>query len=424
MTSHAASTAASTAARRSVRLLSYSHAAVDFYQGAVAALVPFLVLERGYGYAAAAGVVLASSLASSVVQPLFGVLGDRWRMRWLIPVSIAIAGAGIAAVAVSEALWVTVLVAAVSGIGVAAYHPAAAGRARQISGNDHVVMSWFSLGGNLGFAVAPLAVAATVGVLGLRASPLLAVPAVTGIVAAVWAGRVHAAQDAPGGAPGTSGASGAAAPREDWGSFLRTTAAIMCRSVVFVGIGSFIVLFMHEYRGVGDALASASLFVFYLGGAVGTALGGHLARRWPRTTVLRASYLVATPVGAGMLLIPGPVAWIFIALTSVVLYVPFSLHVTLGQDYLPRHPGTASGVTLGLAVSVGGVASPVIGAAADTVGLEVALLPLIALPLLAAAVLTGVRDPSREHGQGENQEEHQVRRPVDRRDQAAGEARH
>lgn len=421
MPPHAASTAASPAARRSVRLLSYSHATVDFYQGAVAALVPFLVLERGYGYAAAAGVVLASSLASSVVQPLFGVLGDRWRMRWLIPASIAVAGAGIAAVAVSEALWVTVLVAAVSGVGVAAYHPAVAGRARQISGNDHVVMSWFSLGGNLGFAVAPVVVAATVGVLGLRASPLLAVPAVTGIVAAVWAGRVHAAQDAPGGASGTAGAS---ALPEDWGSFLRTTVAIMCRSVVFVGIGSFIVLFMHEYRGVGDALASASLFVFYLGGAVGTALGGHLARRWPRTTVLRASYLVATPVVAGMLLIPGPVAWIFIALTSVVLYVPFSLHVTLGQDYLPRHPGTASGVTLGLAVSVGGVASPVIGAAADTVGLEVALLPLIALPLLAAAVLTGVRDPSREHRQGEDQEEHQVRRPVDRRDPAAGEARH
>ena len=54
-------------------------------------------------------------------------------------------------------------------------------------------------------------------------------------------------------------------------------------------------------------------------------------------------------------MIPGPLAWAFIALASIVLYVPFSLHVTLGQDYLPRHMGTASGVTLGLAVSVGSV---------------------------------------------------------------------
>ncbi len=53
-----------------------------------------------------------------------------------------------------------------------------------------------------------------------------------------------------------------------------------------------------------------------------------------------------------------------------MLYVPFSLYVTLGQDYLPRHMGTASGDTLGLAVSVGGLASPAIGALADQVGLE------------------------------------------------------
>ena len=69
------------AVRRSAGLLAYSHVTVDFYQGAIAALVPFLVLERGYSYSTAAGIVLASSLASSIVQPLFGVLGDRWRMR-------------------------------------------------------------------------------------------------------------------------------------------------------------------------------------------------------------------------------------------------------------------------------------------------------------------------------------------------------
>jgi FSR family fosmidomycin resistance protein-like MFS transporter len=158
-------------------------------------------------------------------------------------------------------------------------------------------------------------------------------------------------------------------------------------------MGSFIVLFMHEHRGVSDTLAATSLFVVYLGGAFGTAIGGHLARRFPRVAILRWSYLLAVPVVAGMLLIPGPAAWLFIALASVVLYVPFSLHVTLGQDVLPRHMGTASGVTLGLAVSVGGLASPAIGALADRVGLEYALLPLIALPVLAWIVLVGPRDP-------------------------------
>jgi FSR family fosmidomycin resistance protein-like MFS transporter len=94
-----------------------------------------------------------------------------------------------------------------------------------------------------------------------------------------------------------------------------------------------------------------------------------------------------------MLLIPGPAVWLFIALASVILYVPFSLHVSLGQDYLPNHMSTASGVTLGLAVSVGGLASPLIGALADRIGLEHALLPLIALPALVVVVLLRLREP-------------------------------
>lgn len=377
------------AVRRSAGLLAYSHVTVDFYQGAIAALVPFLVLERGYSYSTAAGIVLASSLSSSIVQPLFGVLGDRWRMRWLIPVSIFFAGAGIAAIALSESFWVTAIVAAISGVGVAAFHPAGASHARQLSGNDHVLMAWFSLGGNIGFAIAPLVVAGTVGVLGLQASPLLIIPALTGIVAVAFIRRVHVP------VPGTEPRQRLAPQYNDWRGFFRMSLAIVFRSIVFVGLGSFIVLFMYQYRGVSETVAATSLFVFYIGGAVGTAIGGHLARRWPRTTILRGAYLLAVPAVAGLLLIPGPVAFVFILIASIVLYVPFSLHVTLGQDFLPRNMGTASGVTLGLAVSVGGVASPAIGALADNIGLEYALLPLIALPALAYLVLLGMQDPER-----------------------------
>ncbi len=366
--------------------MAYSHVTVDFYQGAIAALVPFLVVERGYSYAAAAGIVLASSLASSIVQPLFGALSDRWQMRWLIPVSIFVGGLGVAGIAFADSLIATSLMAALSGIGVAAYHPAGASRARVISGNDQVVMSWFSLGGNIGFAIAPLAVAATVGVFGLRASPLLMVPALTGMLAVALIGSVYTPSSARLASKQVSGI-------DDWRGFIRTSIAIILRSVVFVGMGSFIVLFMHQYRGVSEPVAAASLFVFYLGGAFGTALGGYLAKKWQRTSILRWAYLVSVPVIAGMLLVPGPAAFIFIALASVVLYVPFSLHVTLGQDYLPRHMGTASGVTLGLAVSCGGLASPAIGALADNVGLEYALLPLIVLPAIAFVVLIGLKDP-------------------------------
>jgi FSR family fosmidomycin resistance protein-like MFS transporter len=65
------------------------------------------------------------------------------------------------------------------------------------------------------------------------------------------------------------------------------------------------------------------------------------------------------------------------------LYLPFSVQVTLGQEYLPNRIGTASGVTIGLAVSAGGAVAPLVGLLADAHGLARALGGLLALPPLA-----------------------------------------
>lgn len=62
------------------------------------------------------------------------------------------------------------------------------------------------------------------------------------------------------------------------------------------------------------------------------------------------------------------------------VYIPFSLQVALGQDCLPARVGTAGGITLGLTVSIGGLASPVIGRVADATSLRTALTPLILMP--------------------------------------------
>jgi FSR family fosmidomycin resistance protein-like MFS transporter len=68
----------------------------------------------------------------------------------------------------------------------------------------------------------------------------------------------------------------------------------------------------------------------------------------------------------------------------------------LGQAYLPRHVGTASGVTVGLAVTFGGVAAPVLGRIADVRGLETMILLLAASgPVMA---LLAYLLPDRRHG--------------------------
>jgi FSR family fosmidomycin resistance protein-like MFS transporter len=361
----------------SIILLSVGHACVDIYQGAVAALVPFFVAERAYTYAVASGIVLAASLLSSVAQPVFGALTDRWAMPWLLPVSTLLGGAGIALSGLSGSYPLTLAFVAVSGIGVAAYHPESARVARLAGQGSHRAMSWFSTGGNVGFALAPLMVAAVMATGGLSRTPLLVVPALGG--SAMCLRVVRALQRSQAAGPRVTVPAGG----DDTASFVKLSLAVVFRSIAFTGLSTFISLYARQRMGGSAAAGTAALTLLYFGGAIGSLLGGFLAARWDRVTVSRCSYLITAAAVAGVVWVPGPAIHLFVVLTSVGLNVPFSLQVTLGQDYLPSRVGTAGGITLGLTVSIGGLAGPAIGSLADATSLRTALAPLVLMPVLS-----------------------------------------
>ncbi|WP_438490668.1 MFS transporter [Streptomyces sp. S186] len=388
----------------SILLLSVGHACVDVYQGAVASLIPFFVAERAYTYAAASGIVLAASLLSSVAQPLFGALTDRRALPWLLPVSTVLGGLGIALSGLTGSYPLTLVFVAVSGIGVAAYHPESARIARIAGRGSHTAMSWFSLGGNLGFAAAPILVTAVVATGGLHHSPLLVIPALAGSVLCLPVLRAlgrtgpdqadPSARSHPQATDNSSPSMGTHEGTDDKNSFVKLSLAVACRSIAFIGLSTFLAFYVRQRTGGGPAAGTAALAVLYLGGAVGTVLGGSLANRWDRVTTVRRSYLLSVVAVAGLVFVPGPAIYVFVALTSAGLYVPFSLHVTLGQDYLPSRVGTASGITLGLAVSIGGLVSPLLGGLADATSLRTALAPLILMPALSWLLFRKLPEPT------------------------------
>ena len=122
--------------------------------------------------------------------------------------------------------------------------------------------------------------------------------------------------------------------------------------------------------------------------------GGWLADHWQRVGVLRLGYGLAAL--AVLLLVAAPdLAVLYVAafLLGIVLFAPFAVQVTLGQDFLPNRIGIASGVTLGLATSAGGVAAPLFGLLADTYGLPAALGTIAIFPAVACALTFLLRDP-------------------------------
>lgn len=367
-----------------------AHLFDDFYQGVVPALLPFLVLERHYSYAAVAGLTLAANLLSSIAQPAFGWWGDRKPRRWLIPAGMVIAAVGVSLVAFTPEYWMTWLVIAVSGIGISAFHPEAARAARFAAGNSNRAMSVFAVGGNLGFATGSLVATPLLLTTGLSGTPWLMIPALgMAFVIVVWLRRVL---DGP---VGTVRVVAQTPGPDNWPGFLRLTTVVVVRSIVFFGFVSFIALYFIQDFRVSQALGGAALTVFLTAGAVGTLAGGWLADRIGRLRSIRIGLVMAIPALLGVVLSTSwPVAMGFVALFGVAIFIPFAVFVILGQDYLPNRIGIASGVTVGLAVTVGGLFSPLLGWIADQTNLQTTFVILVGLTALSLALAFLLRDPS------------------------------
>src|SRR5438105_7175123 len=160
-------------------LLSSGHLATDFANGALPALLPFLRDRFSLSYTAVGAVVLASQASSSLIQPLFGLWSDRRGAMWLLPGGLALGGIGSALRAEAPAYWLVLLLVLAAGVGSAAYHPEGSKFAGFVSGRKRASgMAWFSIGGNLGFALGPVATTALVAAFGLRGGLILAIPSI------------------------------------------------------------------------------------------------------------------------------------------------------------------------------------------------------------------------------------------------------
>jgi MFS transporter, FSR family, fosmidomycin resistance protein len=366
--------------RRGLTVVSSGHALADCCQGAVPALLPFLIAEHGWGYATASSLVLAGTVASSVVQPVFGHVADRRSLSWLMPLGIFLGTlfVGLAAIAPSFPLAFAAVV--VSGLGVAAFHPEGSRYANYLSGTRRATgMSLFSVGGNAGFALGPALVTPAVLLLGLPGALLIAVP---GALVATWIAaelpRLRSFQPAP----GAKRAGSHRGDDDDWAAFARLGAVIGARTVAFFGLLTFIPLYYVDVLGRSEESGNTALIVFLAGGAAGTLVGGRLADRVGRRPVVIGGLALATPMALLFLAAPAAIATPLLFPAGMAVISSFSVTVVMGQEYLPNRIGIASGVTLGLAIGLGGMAAPLLGLLADAHGVESALLLAGLAPLV------------------------------------------
>jgi FSR family fosmidomycin resistance protein-like MFS transporter len=366
--------------RRAMALLSSGHFATDFSNGALPALLPFLKDRFALSYLAVGAVILASQASSSLIQPLFGLWSDRRGAMWLLPAGVAVAGVGIALAADAPSYWLVLLLVLLSGVGSAAYHPEGSKFAGFVSGRKRASgMSWFSIGGNLGFGVGPLATTAVVAAFDLRGGLILAAPGLA-VALALVVGAPYLRSFAP-----ASGAAREAAGENDPFAMKLLLGVIALRSVAWFGLITFVPLWevsLGHSKAHGNHLLALMLFA----GGVGTLALGPLADRLGPRTVLLASVLATGPLALVFILVGGVPGTIALALVGTCVVGTFGVTMVMGQEYMPRHVGTASGLVIGLSVGLGGVAALALGGLADATTLRAALFVAAGAPVLASAL--------------------------------------
>lgn len=376
--------------RKYVYLLAMAHFSCDIATGALPAILPFFVLQYEMDYSSVAGLMFASCFLSSIVQPAFGWLADRKSQTWFMSLGILLSGVAMGMTGLFRNYWIIFTVITFSGIGSAIFHPEAARMVNKVSGNKRgTALSIFSVGGNSGFAIGPMIVVASIATYSMKGTVVLCLIAfIMAMILMVFVPKMKAEiakETALGNVSIEKSNEKEENTKNDWKSFGRLTLLIICSSIVICGLRSFIPLYWVDVLGLSAAAAGSALTLLFTLGVVTTLIGGLMADKFGYLKIVRMSYVLLAPMVGLLSQTTDPViGYLLMIPIGFAMFSPYSSIIVLGQSYLARSIGFASGVTMGLSFSAGGVIVPLIGWFADSHGLTATMELLTAVAVFAA----------------------------------------
>jgi len=354
-------------------------------------LIFFLVVrEQGLPplYQGVAG--FAWYLTSSIVQPFFGYYSDRHGRWWFLPSGVLVAVIAVGLIGFTRDYPSLLALTALGGFGSAVMHPEAGRYAAQVGSRRHgSAISIFQVGGQLGYGLGPIVIAALLERFGSRASGLIALPGLVA-VAVLFAvmPRVHARslQDRPEAHPTANGKPAKV-------NLVDVVLLIGSTALRHMTTAAFITYLPNVLTGRGDTLGRAGQVVtaFLVVGNLGLLGGGILGDRLGHRVVSFVSLSLSVPALLCFFLLPSPWALAGLLVGSVLLAMQNAPGVALTQALMPRNLGMALGLMNGVAFGFGSAAVALLGTQVGRIGAGPTLSQVCFVPLLAAVcfVLVG-----------------------------------
>lgn len=176
--------------------------------------------------------------------------------------------------------------------------------------------------------------------------------------------------------------------KDQWLLFGGLCVIIFGRSIITNAVSTFTSpLLISEYSLSADT-GSLFLSVSYAAGAAAVLAGGVLADRFGESSLLMCTLiLMSFGLGLSILndnLILTMTGLLILAAGESLCYSPL---IVLSQRLLPNHQGLASGISLGLAVSIGALFVPSFGLAADQSSVRIVFVILTAISVCMIPVM-------------------------------------
>ena len=368
------------------------HCINDFGQGSLAALIPFFIANFGLNYYQSATIIFCNTVVASIAQPALGYVADRWRVPWFIPVGFSITLVSISAIALATSYEMILALSLIAGLGAALFHPEAALLVNRMQSNElGNAMGRFAVGGSAGFALGPL-LAGGVYVFGAHFLWVFTAIALIGVLLYVYAFTGSAATDVVGESKSSAKSTNTGA--NDWVSFGKLFFVIASRSILFSVLSIFIpILYITVINGEASA-SSLALTMYFAMGAVLTYMGGALSDKLGFLKTVRLGNLIFLPSVLVFIFVPN--IWGFFGAMIPMAFGVFSQYgpiTVLGQKYLAKNAGFASGITLGLGITLGGLIAPYVGHLADIYDVQTALMTLIPVGLMGLLMSLWLKEP-------------------------------
>jgi FSR family fosmidomycin resistance protein-like MFS transporter len=380
--------------KKALAILSAGHLVTDVNQGALPALLPFFKEALNLSYTMAGAVVLSSNLTSSVIQPAFGHLSDRRPIGWFLPLAPLLACLGLSVTGFVSHYPLLLLCVILTGIGIAIFHPEGFKTAYYFTGDKKVTgMSIFAVGGNLGIALGPMLAITLVTFFGLKGTVGLIVPGIfiaaillifnrSTLSATVETAHKEATKEMR--RPLTG---------DQKRSFSLLVSIATLRAWTQFGMATYIPFYYINYLKGNPLYAGKLVSTFLFAGALGTLLGAPLADRWGHKKFLSVTLALSSPLLLLFYRSSGPMTFVFLGISGMVLISTFALTTVMGQALLPQHLGMASGMMVGFTMSAGGLGVTLLGVIADTWGVPIAIKSIFALPLIGFVLSLLVKYP-------------------------------